>query len=258
MSPNVNALGGAFAVVIPGLVAIALFRQRTWVRWSAGILAVIFGGILVLSTSGGGLIVATVAILIVLFWRNVKMFWGASLALGVTIGATSSIWNNASWLAEVFSFQVLFSRLERWQATIAALKDSPLTGLGLGGWWSKVPAYGMNGGPHNAYLQLFSDTGALAAIAFVMAVIVGGKLLWQILHADKDNPIYGITVGIVAGIIAGGIHALIDDNMNVLIPIGNEYLYFAVPLLWLLAALLVVSYQHLLGDIEKDKRIGPF
>lgn len=258
MSPNVNVLGGAFAVVIPGLVAIALFRQRTWVRWSADILAVIFGGILVLSTSGGGLIVTTVAILIVLFWRNVKMFWGVFLALGVTIGATSSIWNNASWLAEVFSFQVLFSRLERWQATVAALKDSPLTGLGLGGWWSKVPAYGMNGGPHSAYLQLFSDTGALGAIAFVMAVIVGGKLLWQILHADKDTPIYGITVGIVAGIIAGGIHALIDDNMNVLIPIGNEYLYFAVPLLWLLAALLVVSYQHLLGDIETDKRIGPF
>lgn len=116
-----------------------------------------------------------------------------------------------------------------------------------------MSAYSTGGGPHNAYLQLYSDTGALGFVAFIIAVIIGVRLFWQILHVNKDGLSYGITVGIVAGIIAGGIHALIDDNMNVLIPIGNEYLYFAVPLFWLWVALLVVSWQHLLGDVENDK-----
>lgn len=258
MPVNINVVGGALAVVIPGLVAVALFRQRAWVRWSAGTLAVIFGGILVLSASGGGWIAATAGIFIVLLYHRVKTFWGTSLASVVAVGTTLPIWYNTTWIKAVFPIQSLLDRVERWQATIAALKDYPLAGLGLGGWWSKVSTFGMLGGPHNAYLQLYSDTGALGMIALVLAVIISVKLFRQILYADKDSPIYGITAGITAGIIAGGIHALIDDNMNALIQVGNDYLYYAIPLLWLWAALLVVSCQRLLRNTEKDKRIGFF
>ncbi len=258
MPVNMNVIGAALAVVIPGLVAVALFRQRTWVRWSAGTLAVIFGGILVLSASGGGWIAATAGIFIVLLYHRARTFWVTSLASVVAVAATLPIWYNTTWIKAVFPILSLSGRLERWQATIVALKDYPLAGLGLGSWWSRVPAYGMSGGPHNAYLQLVSDTGALGLIALVLAVIIGVKLFRQILYADKDSPIYGITIGITAGLIAGGIHALIDDNMSVLIQIGNDYLYYAVPLLWLWAALLVVSCQRLLRNTEKDKRIGLF
>ena len=231
MPVNINVVGGALAVVIPGLVAVALFRQRAWVRWSAGILAVIFGGILVLSASGGGWIATIAGIFIVLLYHRARTFWVTSLASVVAVAATLPIWYNTTWIKAVFSISSLSSRLERWQATIVALKDSPLAGLGLGGWWSKVSTFGLIGGPHNAYLQLFSDTGALGMIALVLAAIIGVKLFRQILYADKDSPIYGITAGIAAGIIAGGIHALIDDNMSVRIQIGNDYLYYAVPLL---------------------------
>ncbi|GAI10495.1 unnamed protein product, partial [marine sediment metagenome] len=209
-------------------------------------------GILVLSASGGGWIAATAGIFIVLLYHRVKTFWGTSLASVVAVGATLPIWYNTTWIKAVFPIQSLLDRVERWQATIAALKDYPLAGLGLGGWWSKVSTFGMLGGPHNAYLQLYSDTGALGMIALVLAVIISVKLSRQILYADKDSPIYGITAGITAGLIAGGIHALIDDNMNALIQVGNDYLYYAIPLLWLWAALLVVSCQRLLRNTEKD------
>ena len=99
-------------------------------------------------------------------------------------------------------------------------------------------------------IWLYSDTGAIGFIVLVVAVIMGVKLFRRILHSDKGNPYYGITLGIAAGLIGGGIHALVDDNMNVLIPLGNEYLYFAVPLLWLWAALLVVSYRRLRGIVR--------
>ena len=108
----------------------------------------------------------------------------------------------------------------------------------------------MPDGPHNAYLELYSDTGLLGVIALVVAAIFGVKLIRQIARAGRDNHIFGITIGIIAGLIAGGIHGIVDDNANVLVNIGNEYLYFAVPLLWLWAALLVVSSQRLLGNTD--------
>ena len=254
MPININVMGGAFAVVILGLVAVTLFRQRAWIRWSAGILAVIFGGILVLSASGGGWIATIAGIFIVLLYHRTRTFWVTSLASVVAVAATLPIWYNTTWIKAVFPLQSLFSRLEMWQATIVALKENPLTGLGLGGWWSNVSTFGVIVGPHNAYLQIVYDTGALGMIALVLAAIIGVKLFRQILHSDKGNSYYGIASGITAGLIAGGIHALIDDNMSVLIQIGNDYLYYAVPLLWLWAALLVVSCQRLMQDTVKDDK----
>jgi O-antigen ligase len=248
-TPSINVLGGAFAVVIPGLTAIALFQQKIWLKWSAGILATIFLGILLLSASGGGWIATIAATFIVLFWWSTKVFWRTSLVLGTAIGATLPIWYNANWVGVVFPLQNLFDRIDRWQATVTALQDNPLGGLGIGGWWSEVAevsGFGMAGGPHNAYLQLYSDTGILGIMACVIGLIIGGKLAWQVLRANRDSNYYGITVGIVAGLIAGGIYALIDDNLNVLFPFKNEYLYFTVPLLWLWAALLVVSHKRLM------------
>jgi hypothetical protein len=134
ITPNSNVLGGAFAVVIPGLVAITLSRQRAWIRWSTGILTAVFGGILVLSVSGGGWIAAIAGIFIVLLSRGAKTVWCTSLALGATIGATFPIWHNTDWIGVVFPINSLLVRLELWKATIAVLRDYPLTGLGLGGW----------------------------------------------------------------------------------------------------------------------------
>ena len=189
-----------------------------------------------------------------LLFRGAKTVWYTLLALGTTIGATSPIWHNTDWIGVVFPINSLLSRLELWKATIATLRDSPLTGLGLGGWWFKLPMYSPLGGPHNAYLQLYSDTGALGFIGFIIGAIVSVKLFLQILHSDKGNPYYGIASGITAGVIAGGVHGLVDVNTNVLIDIGSTYLYFAVPLLWLWAALLVVSPQRLIQDTLKDDK----
>jgi len=69
-------------VVIPVLVAITLFRQRTWIRWSAGVLAVVFGVILVLSASGSGWVAAIAGVIIVLISRNAKLLWGVLPRLG--------------------------------------------------------------------------------------------------------------------------------------------------------------------------------
>jgi O-antigen ligase len=198
-----------------------------------------------------------VGILIVLLFCSSRVIKSILLASGV-VWATFPLWYNATWIGTIFYAEALPYRVERWKATIAVLKDYPLTGLGLGGWWSKVNTFGMDGGPHNAYLLLYSDAGALGVIALVVAAIIGARLFWKIMHADKGSPYYGFTLGIAVGLIAGGIYALVDDNMNVIVPLGNGYVYFAIPLLWLWAALLVVACQHLLGNTEKHKSTGFF
>ena len=254
ITPNCNVLGGAFAIVIPALVAIALSRQRTWLRWGSSILAVVFGGILVLSASGSGWIATAIGILIVLLLYSVKITGYASLVAGATIGATLPLWHNANWKGVVFPVESLLYRVEMWKATIAALRDSPLTGFGLGGWGYKLPMYSPLGGSHNAYLQLYSDTGALGFIGSIIGAIVIIKLFLQILHSDKGSPYYGIAWGIAAGIIAGGIYAIVEVNTNLLIDTGSTYVYFAVPLLWLWVALLVVCCQRLTQNKAKDNK----
>ena len=253
MKPQFNVLGGAFAVVIPALVAITLFRQQVWVRTVSGILALIFVFILVLSASSGGWIATVAGVMIVLFCRGVKTFWSSLLVSGAATGATFPLWHNASWVEVVFPIGSLLGRLELWQDTVAALKEHPLTGLGLGGWVSKVPVKTFQVSPHNAYVQLYSDTGILGFVALIVAAIMSFRLLWQILHCSKDSPYYGVAVGVGAGIISGGIHAIVDVNTNVLIPIGEGYLFYAVPLLWIWAALLVVSHWNLTSDTAGRK-----
>jgi O-antigen ligase len=160
-------------------------------------------------------------------------------------------------MTTVFSFRSLLGRFEVWQAMMAALKDHPLTGLGLGGWWSEVSEFSMSRAPHNAYLQLYADTGALGIIALVLAAVIGIRLLWRILHSDKRSPYYGVAAGIAAGMIAGGVHALVDMNLNILILAKSKSIYFAVPLLWLWAAWLVVSYHHLVGSEAPESKHPP-
>jgi O-antigen ligase len=248
IQPHFNVLGGAFAVVIPALVSIVVFRQQVWLRVTAGVLAIIFTLILVLSASGGGWIATVAGVMVVLFFRGVKVFWGSLLVSGIVIGATFPLWRVADWVGVVFSTESLFGRFKLWQDTAVALRHHPLTGLGLGGWVSTVPDKASNISPHNAYLQLYSDTGILGIIAAIIAAIMSFRLMWQILHNSKDSPFYGLALGIIAGIIAGGIHALVDVNTNVMIPVDEGYLYFAVPFLWLWASLLVVSHHHLMTD----------
>ncbi len=246
-----NVLGGALAVVLPAMVSITLFYQQVWLRVTAGILSLTFSFILALSASGGGWIATIIGVIVVLFFWSTKTFWISLLVSGTAIGATFPLWHKAEWVGVVFSTDSLLGRIELWQATIAALKDSPLAGLGLGGWVSKVPVENFTISPHNAYVQLYSDTGILGFIALVIAAVVSFRLIWHVLHSYKDNPYYGIVLGITAGIIGGGIYALVDVNTNVMIPVNEGYIFFAVPLLWLWAALLVISYQHLTTNALK-------
>jgi hypothetical protein len=247
---DTNTPGDACAVVIPGLVSLVLFRQRPWLRWSAGVLAAVFTFIIVLSASPGGWLAAIAGLLFVLMAFNYKVFWTFLISLGIA-AASIFVWVKPEWMYQVFSFPLykLSRRVEIWGATVTALKDHPLTGFGLGGWWSSVPAQtAAEGTPHSAYLQLYSDTGVMGLIALIAAAIITFRLIWQIWRSDRNSPGFGMALGIGAGIVAGGAHALVEVNTNVLIPIRDTTIYFAIPFLWMWAAFCVAAHHRLARD----------
>ena len=136
---SLNVIGDICAVVLPGLMSAALFRQKAWLRWCAVLFAVLFVFLMFISASGGGWIVVTAALLIVLLRYNVKVF-GMTAALVAGAVAVLISFRSTAWERSVFQIASVTGRLNIWKSTIVALKSDPLLGFGLGGWWSSVPA----------------------------------------------------------------------------------------------------------------------
>ena len=248
ISLHSNVLGCISAVSIPILVAVSLFPQRRWLRFSAATFALLFTAILVLSASGGGWIATLLAVIVVLSVRGKKTLLIVTAAIIIFMGATVHFWYKADWLAEVLPFQNLLARMDFWRATVSALSDHPFTGLGLGGWWSSVEIFRAAGGPHSSYLQLYSDCGLIGLIALITAIFAGIKLAIKTLLADKANPYFGLALGFLAGCIAASACAVIENIFVSFVPVGERILCFSVPLVWLLLAGLVLSCQRLFGE----------
>jgi O-antigen ligase len=247
LGAHTNALGAAFAVVIPGLAGVALFPQRAWLRWCAGFLATLFAAVLVFSASPGGWAAAAVGVLVVLTARS----WKALLVFlsGLVAGAVALFYAQPAWLVKLFTpLDSLNGRLAIWGATLSSLRNSPMLGLGLGGWTSRVPTdVASNNITHNAYLQLYCDTGAISILILLAGMIGFFQAAGRIWRSSRGSPLYGAGIGAIGGLVAFGVHGLVDVNTAAVIHTGQETLYFAVPLMWLWGAFLVVLDRNLMS-----------
>jgi O-antigen ligase len=246
---SLNVTGDVCAVLIPGLLSVALFRQQPWFRWTAAILTVLFAFLIFISASGGGWIVAAAVSMLVLLRFSPKVVGAAAVLLAGAVAALVSF-RSTAWESSVFHAASVTGRFEVWKGTLTAMKDCPswLLGFGLGGWWSSVPpdvAAGAN--PHNAYLQLYSDTGLVGIAALLLGIIILAGMVWRIWRSDRNNPFFGAALGVSAGVIAFGLHALVEVNTNLPVTIGNRDIYFVIPFIWMWLAFLVVVHHRLIA-----------
>ena len=133
-----------------------------------------------------------------------------------------------------------------WQETIEMLKESPLSGLGLGCWaltYHSTPAITSEiTHAHNAYLELYSNTGIIGLIALVLLLGIGFKLALDIIKSPRNNPWYGFGIGVVLACIATLLVGIVESA-----PIGapltasDTYFYLVSPVPWILAGLLVIA-----------------
>jgi len=143
-------------------------------------------------------------------------------------------------------------RIEIWQLTIQMLKDYPLLGCGLGAfpivflplaelhYWFPVS------NPHNAYLMLYTDMGILGALTAFLAFTILMITMVKLWKRPRNQPVYGMAVGIVAGLIALGIHGVFEaSGAAIWLDGAGGYHYLASPAPWFVAGNLAIAIKKM-------------
>lgn len=115
-----------------------------------------------------------------------------------------------------------------WRATWHMIKDHPVAGVGLGGYWIAITKYHTGSGEttpqeaHNDYLELLASGGVIGlgiGIWFAIALVrTAQKKLNKLRAAEPGNSFArAVTVGALAGILPVAVHSLVDFGLHITI-----------------------------------------
>jgi len=197
------------------------------------------------------IILATVFTGMAIFSRNkIAKLIGGFVCLFIFIGLILLVQDS---LPRLISGESVDVRLPRWGTTIDMIEDSPVVGLGLGCWAFTYHGTELISHPthvHNAYLELYSNTGFLGALALIITLIIGLKLARDIVKSPRSNPWYGFGIGVLTACFITLIVGVVESApVGVAIVSGNTYYYTSSPAPWILAGL-VISAHRLLSEKE--------
>ncbi len=155
-------------------------------------------------------------------------------------------------LVSLFQFRSISGRLPIWENTATMLRHSPFAGLGLGCW--AVAYYGTPAldnevvhevtHAHNAYLELYANTGILGILALIAAIVVGVKLSLDIIRSPRSHPWYGFGAGVILACVATLLVGIVESApMGVPLTAADTYYYIVSPIPWILCGLLVVAHR---------------
>ena len=204
-----------------------LFAHTPRWRWIGTAWFAITGAALLFTFSKGSyLAVGALAVVVVLTVRR----WGAVLLVGVV--AAAALVAQIPLVAQRLGTIPISvgGRLEIYQATISMIHNSPIFGVGLGGYSYQFRGQTPEIYPHDIWLTFWIEVGLLGLIAF--AVILFG-LLWRGWRAwPRMRDFYRPALwGALAALVMWTVHGIVDspywkNDMSV------EF--------WLLAALIII------------------
>ena len=177
-----------------------------------------------------------------------------ALFLIFVVMITAMTWDS---LASLFGGRSVEGRLPIWEKTIDLLSESSLTGLGLGCWaltyWGTAilgtEAVGGITHAHNAYLELYSNTGVLGALALLVAFGVGLRLSVDIIRSRGNHNWYGFGVGLILACVVTLLVAVLESApMGVPLVATDTYYYVVSPVVWMLFGLLVMAHRNAIRD----------
>jgi putative inorganic carbon (HCO3(-)) transporter len=253
-----NLAGHLMALLLLPAVALALWTPYRPVRWTAVVVAVLLGVVLLLSQSRGAWIAAAVA-LALMPWLRYRRWWMVVLALAVIVVVVSLLLGPARLEAMVFpvaadddvTINTLPGRLEIWTRAIVLLRDFGLTGGGAGNFeqvlMTLYPPFftGVVGGfghAHNVYLQMAVDFGVPGLIVFLALLLGLAAGLVAAAHLGKAQPVEGavtsLAIGLFGSLLVVAIHGLVDA------PLATPRVYAVVFLLFGMGA---AASSHLAG-----------
>lgn len=217
---HANQLAGTLLLYGPFTFAWALpWGQNRWLRVGAAFLAVLLGGLLLLTQSRSGWMGGGTAVLFLLvsyFWPVKNAKWLAVGLVGLLLGGLFlGVWFGRTLQAPIDSTSTLTAwqfRVQIWQTAVTALQNAPLTGVGLGTFRRVarrlfplgVPARYDIAHAHNIFLQMALDTGLPGLVAYLALLGVAGRMGWQL---KSHRP---LVIGLCASLIAFHVYGLTD------------------------------------------------
>lgn len=179
---------------------------------------------LLFSASRGGIV--SVALALVFFTLVVCLLHRKERRLGIVVPMVMAcvlvyaLWLGLDHVVERF-FQPDEGRPLIWSGTVNLIGDYPLLGTGLGTYVSSFRRHqptlgaGLVEHAHNDYLELLAETGV---IGFLIVMGGLGWFCWRTLNrwvARHDPEMRGIVLGGMAGVLAMGLHSIVDFNLHI-------------------------------------------
>jgi len=167
-----NILAGYLSMIV--LISLIVRRHKYWF-FPPMCLAIIF------TQSLGAMISLFIAILVYLYLKNkpkkARFMFLLSLLIVIAVVFLARIINQRQHFQPLFSLSMRFNY---WAETIGIIKEFPFTGIGLGNFNLIQSRFA-----HNAYLQLWAETGILGLISFLWLVV---NVIKNGLAAGNDSP----------------------------------------------------------------------
>ncbi len=219
---NENTFAEVLILLLPLLVALILCSRRWWTKlaaafaFAAGVAAL---GMTYSRASWVGF--ACAAVVFVFLWRPSLLPAFAVLCVLCIPLLPTTIWNRILTIGNMKDTSTA-SRIPLYQAALAVIRKSPLTGAGLG--TDAVKEYIKTHGlyharapfihAHNLYLEIWIEAGLLGVVSFV------GAMLWNIKNAARrvrhcpDSPARTITAAAAAALCGAMVGGLADFSWH--------------------------------------------
>lgn len=114
------------------------------------------------------------------------------------------------------------SRREIWQATWLLIKDHPIVGVGLGGYWTAIPQYHQASGQvtpqeaHNDYLELMASGGLIGVALLGWFLVIFIKGVRERLRRSEGFA-RAASVGALVGLFGVAVHSFVDFGLHITI-----------------------------------------
>lgn len=105
-------------------------------------------------------------------------------------------------------------RYRFWQEALHIIEEFPILGVGFNTYSVIAPEYKLSWGgyPHNCYLQMAAETGAIGVLSFLWMLFCLFRLSIRSFWTQTDKFARSVLSGLMCGLIGFLLHSLVDTN----------------------------------------------